>query len=272
MKRRHLIGLCTLLWLSTPWCVNAQVSAADELDTLETLVSEWIELRRQIGEEQEAFLAKQRHIEREMDLLTREKASLQEASSRVSKALETLTASRTSLESDTASLATTTKSLGDFVTSAETDVLRWRTLIPASLATQGSDRTLHSILNAIPVEPAERELQPLTTRITNVLAAYGAIEALQQTVSVCAETIRTASDRRAVDVLYLGLARGFAVAPDDRWAAIGEPSATGWRWTDRSELAKTIRRAIDTASSPDTSELIDLPISTLQIESAEQRP
>jgi hypothetical protein len=49
-----------------------------------------------------------------------------------------------------------------------------------------------------------------------------------------------------VDVLYLGLAAGFAVAPDGASAALGQPGESGWTWraAPAGETADAIRRAI----------------------------
>jgi hypothetical protein len=63
-----------------------------------------------------------------------------------------------------------------------------------------------------------------------------------------------------MDVLYLGLARGFAVAVDDSIAAAGSPETTGWRWTWDPELAAAVRRAIRYHRRELPAELVQLPL------------
>jgi hypothetical protein len=63
-----------------------------------------------------------------------------------------------------------------------------------------------------------------------------------------------------VDVLYIGLARGFAVTPDSDWAAIGVPDEAGWAWTPAPSNAGMIRKAIAVVNRQQTAQLVELPL------------
>ena len=54
--------------------------------------------------------------------------------------------------------------------------------------------------------------------------------------------------QRDMDVLYLGLARGYAVSSDDEHALIGTPGPAGWSWRSAPDEAKRIRQAIRLAN------------------------
>lgn len=62
-----------------------------------------------------------------------------------------------------------------------------------------------------------------------------------------------------VAVLYLGLARAYYVSPSGK-AGLGDPSADGWKWSERPELASAIQNAVDQIEEKRPPELVKLPL------------
>ena len=84
----------------------------------------------------------------------------------------------------------------------------------------------------------------------------GEIEALQNRNHVVRELIDPGTgQRREMDVVYFGLARGYAISPNDAAVAAGIPAQTGWRW---SELDPSAADAIRTLVSPHLVRLHDV--------------
>lgn len=62
-----------------------------------------------------------------------------------------------------------------------------------------------------------------------------------------------------VTVIYLGLARGYYVSPSGK-AGVGDVTAEGWKWSERSELARTVQNAVDQLHEKRPPELVKLPL------------
>ena len=63
-----------------------------------------------------------------------------------------------------------------------------------------------------------------------------------------------------MDVVYLGLARGYAVSPDDAFAATGIPSQDGWLWTADPSIADAVRKLVRIQNKSLPPALVTLPM------------
>ena len=97
-------------------------------------------------------------------------------------------------------------------------------------------------------------------RLRNLLAFHAQVSAFQSSFHAGAAMIEAGGARRQCDVLYLGLARAFAVSSDGSWAAVGTPGAGGWTWTPRPDLAARVRQAIDINKRERPAALVSLPV------------
>ncbi len=63
-----------------------------------------------------------------------------------------------------------------------------------------------------------------------------------------------------MDVLYLGLACGYAVSTDNSIAAMGSPSGSGWQWTIQPDIAPEVRSLIQIQKKEQPPALVTLPM------------
>jgi len=232
--------------------------ARDDLDTLDALVERWLALRATIAEEKREWEARREQWEEEIALLEREAGTLKKemdegdtfASSVEKKRAEAL-ARKERMESEL-------QKLRAVLDRAETDLRRWRERIPPALMASVTG------FDALPATQTEAGKRPLTKRAQTVAALYTQIETLQNRFHAARETLDVAGTRRQVDVLYIGLARAFAVSPANDWAAVGVPADAGWTWTLSVEDAQSVRRAIDVLSRRETAQLVTLPMRVLR--------
>ena len=93
------------------------------------------------------------------------------------------------------------------------------------------------------------------------MALYTEIEKLHHDIHDLKELLTMPDDsRREVDVLYLGLARAFAVSTDNAWAANGTPTGKGWHWETRENIADPVRRAISIYKREEPAAFVELPL------------
>lgn len=68
-----------------------------------------------------------------------------------------------------------------------------------------------------------------------------------------------------VDVVYLGLCRGYYVTDSGNVAGVGIPTVSGWSWSSDPSMAKEVRRIIRIYNQETQPELIKLPVKILTV-------
>ena len=245
------VGLC--LSVAT---VSGEPSAGD----LEMSVRQWVRLRAQIAEETQEWRGKEPQLRREIKLLKIESDSLE-------KEIEGLGEQDVSLREEIDRLAARGESLKSGLTgllpvldAAEGDLRGFRKLIPPSLLAP-----LASAFDRLP-EAGQAIDVPAARRLQLIVSLHSHIETLHSSVNVVTEILPIESGlRREVDILYLGLAGGFAVSRDNRWAARGTPTIDGWRWEAEPAIAGDVRRAIAVFNHEQEATLVPLPLRVWEV-------
>ena len=94
-----------------------------------------------------------------------------------------------------------------------------------------------------------------------MLSLYTEIEALQARTHEVKEILDLGGGlRREMNVLYLGLTRGFGVSADGAVAAVGRPEPAGWTWSRRDGLAPAVRQAVAVFRRESPAGLVPLPL------------
>jgi hypothetical protein len=225
------------------------------LGELDALVGRWMTLRTTIAEEKREWSAHREQWEEEIRLLEQEVETLKKEideggtfASSVEKELVGILARKERMEDEL-------QTLQSVLDRAEADLRQWRDRIPPGLGS-----ALISGFDALPTTQEAADKIPITKRAQNVAALYTQIETLQNQFHATRETLDVDGARRQVDVLYIGLARAFAVSHSNDWAAIGTPQKSGWVWTLIQGGATAVRRAIDVLNRHETAQLVMLPL------------
>ena len=254
---RAVVCLLAALWLRAAVADPAASGAPGaSVQTLEALVAEWVELRSQLADETREWEEKQRHWSTEADLLETEKASLEQELAEANAQVTSAEEKRAGLLEKKEALAQSLEALAPLLDRSEADLRQWIARVPPPLQTK-----LGKLPAQLPATQSEAEAVPVTRRLQVVIALYTQIETLQHAVHVTPELLPAdAGRRRELDVIYIGLARGFAVSSDNLWAAVGMPHDDGWRWTARPALAPAIRQAIAVADRRASAVFVSLPM------------
>ena len=114
----------------------------------------------------------------------------------------------------------------------------------------------------IPESPEETNLS-LDQRTSNILRILEEVDKFNNSVTVLRELQEIASGQVVeVKTMYLGLAQGYYVDPNAKYAAVGRPGPGGWEWEPNNAIAKEISRSIAMFEKTETpAEFIELPVS-----------
>jgi hypothetical protein len=227
-----------------------------DLETLDALVGRWLALRTTIAEEKRTWRTERVQWKEEIRLLEREDASLEKEiesagsfASDVEKERAVVLARKETLDAELARLK-------EVLGRAEAALCGWETRIPP-----GMRKTLSGVFRALPATHRDAGRTTLAKRAQNVATLYTGIESLGQKFHATHEILEVSpGERRRVEVLYAGLARGFAVSPGDDWAAVGVSTPEGWRWTPRPGLAVSVRLALEVLKREKTARMVFLPM------------
>jgi hypothetical protein len=226
------------------------------LPVLENLVAEWSRLRVEIADEQRSWTAREEQWGTEIALLRTEVDGLKAE-------IESAAGTETSVESallvtqrDQERFSKMFDPLPALLSDAERALRAWPDRLPPSLRAP-----LNAAFQRLPKNPEDGALLSEGSRLQTIVALYSEIEKLQQDVHFVKEVlVRTNGSGQEMDVCYLGLARAFAVSPDNTWAAIGTPSEDGWVWESRREIADRVRLAVSVYNRDQAAQLVTLPL------------
>ena len=226
--------------------------------TLEELVTEWVNLRRELTEEKESWEEEKAHLEQERDLLKKEQETLH---NEIAIARE----ESLSIESRRSQMVARGKILNNAIDDclpvpqeAEKDLRKWRTVIPSSLLSPPVKNAFNRLQNG--------SGQSFTQRLQLIVSLYREIERLQNGVHVVKEVLKTEpGSSREMDTVYLGMARGFAVSQDNTISGVGVPAENGWQWEWRNDIAPEVRKAVDFHSHEKTADFVHLPLTVKDV-------
>jgi len=234
---------------------------SDTLTTLESLVAEWSQLRLNFTDEERSWEERKTQLHAEIALLNKEKAALEKEIHQATLAKQSFKADRLKALKSKERLSILLDGLPILTESAEASLRAWPNRLPSPLR-----EPLDSAFRPLMGDSAEGKSLTDAARLQRVVALYTEIEKLQHDIHVVKEVLTMADgSRKEADVCYVGLARAFAVSPDNDWAAIGMPSAQGWRWEQRQEIADHVREAISIFNREQTATLVELPLGAQEV-------
>lgn len=219
-------------------CQSLHTRAQDSnaLPTLDALVRQWVALRQETAAETRVWQEQESQWRTEIALVERERDALTAEIAAASIQQQTHAESQLAISAREARLETMRQDLLPILDRAEADLRRWPPRIPPPLMPPLADGFAR-----LPATHAEALQVGAARRLQLILSLYAQLEDLNQRVHATKQMLDDGSGgRREMDVLYLGLSRGYAVSADNQWAAVGIPATDGWRWEAHPEIGKTV--------------------------------
>ena len=250
------IVLAMTIWLGMVVSARAQQESGAELSTLEGLVGEWAELRTTLAAEKREWEERKSFWVEEIGLLEKEIASLREERDEIREFSSSVEEEREALLKEKETLTATLEAFRPVLDRMEVRLRREVEALPEPLA-----EGLVDAVTGFPASSAEAAETRVVDRVQKVASVMAGLEELHNGLHSVRQVLQAeGGTRREVNVLYAGLARGFAVSADGEWAAVGVPGEEAWTWRPRPELAERIRSALAVMEQRTTAKLVTLPM------------
>ncbi len=232
-------------------CVLTAVAYASPLQTLESLVGQWVDLKGAADQEQREWLVQSAQWRREMDLL-------RDAESTLDSSLASLEADATSWQQRSTGLMERRDRLRSVLEQVDRSLAQSLPRLDALVAYVPP--VLKDAVAAFASIPGDR-VATVVERLPIVMDTIRGLETLQDGVHTARMMIVLEGEpRREMEVVFLGLARGYAVTADDRVAAVGYPGASGWQWVPLPGAAPAIRQLVRVARQDTPPRLVSIPV------------
>jgi len=226
-------------------------SEASNLGSLESLVEQWVGLRKEIVQERQAWNQKQQQWRQEIALLEKESNILEEEIAKARKFEANNAGEIAEQLKHKEMLRITVDEVGSVVDKTVSRILETEPAIPKPLRKDSLRRLKSENGNSKP---------HVTQRLQLLVASMEEIEKTENGIHTVRELLLIEGQRREMDIIYLGLGCGFAVSPDNSVAAIGYPAKEGWQWTAAHETAAEVRKLINIKNHELPPQIITLPI------------
>lgn len=258
-----MLIVCSLVMVVACQCAATDTNEpTPSVVTLEGLVAKWVDIRSQIAAEKRGWKEQEIHWQEEIELYKKEKAALEkeiaEANANEASFIKEQVKQIALKENRDVVLA----QFPPVLDRAEAELRKWEHIIPHSLAAP-----LKNAFQQLPTTHEQTRRISVLRRLQLVIALYIQIENLQHNIHVTKEVLPTDNGaKKEMDVLYLGLSRGFAISRDGKRATVGIPNNNGWQWTADKGIAKQVQEAVAVFNRKQTARLVSLPMQVLKVD------
>lgn len=250
---RVWLPIAMSICFASSFAINAAENALTE--TRSTL-EKWVETRRLISKTKTDWQSDKELLEQSLALFDRELKTVEEQLSKLTTNQTQVDKERLQAESQLKSANDALDGMKTFAASFETELAKQIPLLPVPL-----QDLLKPLLARLPANPKETKMQS-PERIQLLIAILNELDKFNNGIGIFSEKRRNAKGEDvAVETVYVGLGAAYFVNESGDFAGTGVPSATGWNWTPRPELASSIRDVIRIYRNEQPARFIALPAS-----------
>ncbi|MDQ8183477.1 DUF3450 family protein [Pelagicoccus sp. SDUM812005] len=239
-------------------CMVAAASAllnAASVDHVQDTIAQWVDTKRVIEETRRDWAEQQRLLAHEAKLMQMELEELEERRG---------TLKSVNSRSDEARLAALADKdrYSDLLRMVESRLLKLETRL-MGLYSAFPDPLKERLGSVIPAEKDRSSLNA-SARLRYLVSVLSEAGKFNRELTFVNETRLVEGQERQMKVLYWGLAAAYAIDWQGQFAQVGKPSATGWRWTDRSDFSEQIAQLIEVQQGAADAAFVGVPVSILK--------
>lgn len=105
-----------------------------------------------------------------------------------------------------------------------------------------------------------KTIDQLQARFRDIAAILNEYNSFNREIKTFTEIREVDDEKLEVEVLYMGMTQAWYVDRTGKRAGIGIPTASGWVWESKPDIAQQVRKAIDVQSKRETPAFVKLPI------------
>jgi hypothetical protein len=231
------------------------LSAAElKMSDARGLVQQWIETRRTAGEAKNQWATEKELITASIRMFERELEDLRQRTESLSGQNAVVDQERRELEEEKSLLDAATAGMAEVATVLEGRLRALTSRLPEPL-----QQRIDPLIGRFPETPTETRMTA-AERLQNVVALLNEVDRFNGSISVESEIKRNAAGFEVqVETLYLGLAQGYFVGEEERFAGVTVPTESGWQVIERPELGPRIRKAIAIYRNQQPAAFVELP-------------
>jgi len=258
-RRRPLHALLPVLALglaasAAPRAAQDGQGEARSIDELRLTMSKMIETQQIISKERKDWAQGKEILLGRLELVRAEIAGLEQKIAEAQASVDAANAKRDELAAEVGRLQALDGRLKEAATRMEAELRRLLAQVPEPVRTK-----LDQLIQRIPADPTKTNASA-PERFQNVLGILNELNRANTDVAVTYEVRELADGRPAeVRVLYIGLAQAYYVGANGD-AGIGRPTAEGWKWEPRREIAKDVLTALEIIQGKHTPAFVPLPV------------
>jgi hypothetical protein len=229
--------------------------AATPLDETRETLAKWVQTRQLTGKLRADWQADKETLEQSLKLFERELKTLDEQLGKTDTSSQQAQKERAELAREKEALLAASDKAKELATALEARVKSLARAFPAPL-----HEKIEPLLKRIPADPAATKASP-AERLQTIVGILNEVDKFNGAVSVVSEIQKNPAGAEVqVKTLYLGLGQAWFVDKAGDYAGIGVPTAEGWQWQPRPELAPRISKAIAVYENTAPAAFVDLPV------------
>ena len=232
-------------------------AAGPDLEELDELTQKWLSLRAEISSVRSRWGKQEQMLSDELEMLRQRKQSLQEKLDEEKTRTSGLEDELSSAEAEKERLESAIEEACTPVADAQSDLKDWEQDLPDFMA-----NNLESQFDALPAGEDTITPNNVSQKLQTGLGLYRRIEKLNNEMHLSHAVIQSPDGRSLeCDMLFLGLARGYALTPNGKNAAVGSWTGDGWAWEWRKDIAPEVQKAIECYNKERAASFVNLPLS-----------
>ncbi len=234
---------------------GAACAQAQELDRTKEALSKWVEVRKLVSEEKQAWELEREVLGDRIDLVRAEKESLSGKIHETQSLITDADKKREDLVRENDALKNASATLVNRIFTLEQSVLNLLPLLPVPV----QDR-IRPLSQRLPKTP-ETDLA-LSERYQNVVGIANELNKLANEITVVSE-VRNLPDGTTAEVqtLYIGFARAYYCTNKGDIAGVGYPAPDGWVWQQDNAIAPAVADSIAIMKNEKVAAFLPLPVS-----------
>jgi hypothetical protein len=250
--RNAVLLLCLAAFCRTGIAEPARTGGlAETRSTLE----KWVETKQLISKARSDWQADIETIQQTIQLFERELKSVEDQMSKVSTNSVQVDRERTEAEALQKASKESLEHAREFVSGFEAEIKRVVPRLPLPL-----QDILKPLLARLPADAAKTRMG-VAERVQVVIGILNEFDKFNNGVAIFSEKRKNdKGEELSVETVYVGLGAAYFVSDAGDFAGMGHPGASGWEWSNKSDLADSVREVIRIYKNERAARFVPLPV------------
>jgi hypothetical protein len=236
-------------------CHGADQVISTQLDSARSNIDKWVETRQLIARTRGEWSTERETLQQSVDLIEKEIQLLDEQIAQAESTVSQADSTRLVLAEENERLSAAAAVIGVALANLEQQTTNLAIALPTPL-----QERIRPLLKRIPMVPDQTRLS-ISERMQSIVGVLSEVDKFNNAISVFPEIRQIDSGAEIqVKTLYVGLGAAFFADKNGVVGGVGVPTAQGWEWTSKSEVAADIARAIAVYENTQAAQFVTLPV------------